>query len=125
MIVVQPDSHFFNTILTEPVKEDAAISLSEEDKQAFRIAFLITGFIQNSLNAGEHRALNDWVNNSLQNQLVFERITDEIILQQGLQDFKSVDTKSALNRIKKKIFLHSLTNMAAAPVFMLIKTAWL
>lgn len=85
------------------MKEDAAIQLSEEDKEAFRIALLITGFIQNKLTTAQHLALNDWVNNSIQNQGVFERLTEEITLQQGLQFFNRIDTKSALNRVKKKI----------------------
>ena len=101
--------------------EDKPIQPSEEYKQATRIAFLIAGFVQNKLSAAEHIALDDWVNENTDNQEVFERLTDEMNLQQGLRQIEKADTQAALLRITKKIFPGSVSRCSAAPVLMLIR----
>lgn len=104
---------------------DRSIQPSEEDEQAFRIAFLVAGFMQNKLSPAEHDELNGWVNEQEQNQLLFEQLTDETTLQQGLQQIKMTGTQAALQRVKKKIFPNNAARISAAPVIMLIKDVFL
>ncbi len=50
---------------------------SDMDQPAYRIAYLIAGYIRNTLTKQEHLELDDWVNESDHNMQLFEDLTDE------------------------------------------------
>lgn len=50
---------------------------SDMDQPAYRIAYLIAGYIRNTLTEQEHDELDDWVNDSDHNMQLFEDLTDE------------------------------------------------
>ncbi len=52
-------------------------SYSDVDQSAYRIAYLIAGYIRNTLTEQEHIELDNWVNESDHNMQLFEDLTDE------------------------------------------------
>lgn len=68
-----------------------------------RIAYLIAGFIQQTLKPQEHYELDRWVEESDENMLLFEKLTDEENIEAGLAEMQSVDTEKAYNHLKQKI----------------------
>lgn len=54
-----------------------ATSYSDMDQLAYRIAYLIAGYIRNTLTEQEHIELDNWVNESDHNMQLFEDLTDE------------------------------------------------
>lgn len=78
------------------------------DEEAFRTAYLISGYIRQRLTPEEHTELDRWVEKSDHNMLLFEQLTDEHYLGQSLKFLEQVDTEQALQKVLSKI--------AAAPV---------
>lgn len=71
------------------------------DKEAYRIANLIAGYVKGTLSETEHQELDDWVCISNDNLLLFERLTDEKNIGQIEEWIKTVDTEKALEQIKQ------------------------
>ena len=86
------------------MKKGKPVQPASEEANAKRIACLIAGYIQNTLSKAQHIALDDWVNESMENQCMFERLSDHTILQEGLMLLQRADAASALDRIEKIIF---------------------
>src|ERR1700676_95897 len=59
------------------MKKEAFIQSGDGDEQAYRVAYLIAGYIRESLTQQEHQELDDWVTASMDNQRLFEELTDE------------------------------------------------
>lgn len=57
---------------------------SDMDEPAYRIAYLIAGFIRGTITEKEHDELDDWVNENDDNMLLFEELTDERHLEANL-----------------------------------------
>lgn len=98
------------------------------DKGAYRIAYLIAGYIRNTLTEKEHDELNDWVNASDHNMLLFEELTDEKNLDANLawmdklqseQSYQSLQEKGAFDIPRKKFHLSPVW-IAAASVVLVI-----
>src|ERR1700733_14767732 len=85
------------------MKDVAPIGSNPGDEQAFRVAYLIAGFIRNSLTEPEKDELDNWVVESMDNQKIFEKLTDRKNLDAWMKERQSIDTTAALERIKTKI----------------------
>lgn len=71
------------------------------DDQAGRIAYLIAGFIRNTLSEQEHNELDDWVNESDANMLLFEELTDEQNLKENLEWMDGVNSAKAFENLQQ------------------------
>lgn len=100
---------------------------SDMDRPAYRIAYLIAGFIRDTLTENEHDELDNWVNKSEENMRLFEELTDEKNLEANLswmdqvqteESFRSLREKGAFELKRKKIGLNPLW-MAAASVILI------
>jgi transmembrane sensor len=100
---------------------------SDMDQPAYRIAYLIAGFIRNTLTEKEHQELDDWVNESDHNMKLFEDLTDERNLEANLewmdkvqseQSYQSLKERGAFDVSPKKIRFNPVW-MAAASVILI------
>jgi len=101
---------------------------SDMDQPAYRIAYLIAGFIRNTITEKEHDELDDWVNESDDNMRLFEELTDEKNLEANLAWMDKVQTeqsyyvqkeKGAFDLPRKKFRLNPVW-MAAASVVLVV-----
>ncbi|WP_052324135.1 FecR family protein [Flavihumibacter sp. ZG627] len=101
---------------------------SDMDQPAYRIAYLIAGFIRNTITEKEHDELDDWVNESDDNMRLFEELTDEQNLEANLawmdkvqteQSYKALQEKGAFD-IPRKKFQLSPVWMVAASVILIV-----
>lgn len=67
-----------------------ATSYSDVDQSAYRIAYLIAGYIRNTLTKQEHIELDNWVNESDHNMQLFEDLTDEENIKANIAKMDSV-----------------------------------
>ena len=72
-------------------------------KQAYRTAYLIAGFLKHTLTIEETEELDDWINASEENMILFERMTDEKNLEQAADWFKQMNVEGDLKAVKQKI----------------------
>ena len=72
---------------------------SELDSKAQRVAYLIAGYIRKTLSENEHDELDDWVNASDQNMLLFEDLTDEKNIQMNLEMMDRVQVSGSFARL--------------------------
>src|SRR5215510_5971438 len=82
------------------MKEGSNNPLSEERAQ--RVAWLVAGYIRDTLTEKEHDELDEWVRESEENQLLFEDLTDPNVIAFNLQSFQSPDSETALSSAKSK-----------------------
>jgi len=73
------------------------------EKSADRVAYLVAGYIRQTLSEQEHDELDEWMTASDENQRLFEELTDPITIQRGLREFDVPNEDLALHRIKSKI----------------------
>ncbi len=78
-------------------------SLNYSDEQAYRIAYLIAGYIRKTLTVEEHDELDAWVEASDDNMRLFEDLTDEKNIETNLQWMEKVQSEKALREIKAKL----------------------
>lgn len=97
------------------------------DEKAYRVAYLIAGFIRQTLTEKEHDELDDWVNESDHNMQLFEDLTDEKNLAANLEwmdkiqakeSYESMQQKGAFNTVRKKTYYGRIW-LAAASVIVL------
>ncbi len=72
-------------------------------KQAYRIAYLIAGFLKQTLTEEEKDELDEWILASDENMILFEKMTDEKNLAQANEWFKKMNVEEDLQKTKKKI----------------------
>lgn len=98
------------------------------DGQAYRIAYLIAGYIRNTLTDKEHQELDDWINSSDHNMKLFEDLTDEQNIQSNLawmdkvqseRSFEALRESGAFQKSSKKIKMNPLW-IAAASIALLM-----
>ena len=70
---------------------------------AYRIAYLIAGYIRGTITEPEHDELDKWVEASDDNMLLFEELTDEKNIEANLEWMDKVTTEKKLELTKKKI----------------------
>jgi transmembrane sensor len=73
------------------------------DENAYRIAYLIAGFIRKALTEAEHDELDAWVESSDENMLLFEELTDEKNIEANLAWMDKTSTEKNLELTKKEI----------------------
>lgn len=74
-----------------------------DDQFASRIAFLIAGYLRQSLTAAEHDELDAWLTSDPQNQLLFEELTSPQFLSSGLQAISDQELANRLALAKKQL----------------------
>jgi len=100
---------------------------SDMDKGAYRVAYLIAGYIRNTITEKEHDELNDWVNASDHNMQLFEELTDEKNLEANLAWMDKVQSEESFRELQEggkfkktaRRFKISRTWIAAASVILL------
>ena len=85
------------------MKEEEPIGPNPSDEQAFRVAWLVAGFLRHTLTDAQQIELDNWVTASMDNQRLFEKLIDEKNLDEWQQQKEKVDTTAALENIKSKI----------------------
>jgi len=68
-----------------------------------RVAWLIAGYLRQTLSEKEHDELDEWMVASDENQELFEELTDPTNIEKGLKEYEGPDAAAALERIKTKI----------------------
>jgi len=81
----------------EPFRQDPSEELAR------RIAYLINGYIRKKLTVSEHRELDDWVSENMNNQQLFEELTDPANIKKWIDWKEDLDSQAALKRIKSKL----------------------
>ena len=76
---------------------------SDMDQPAYRIAYLIAGYIRNTLTEREHDELDNWVNESDHNMQLFEDLTDEENIKANLARMDLVQIDQRLKEVKGNI----------------------
>jgi transmembrane sensor len=74
-----------------------------QDELAYRVAYLIAGFIKETLSTEEHIELDNWVCASMDNQKIFENLTDPENLDSWLKWKEKLPEKEVLSRLKGRI----------------------
>lgn len=72
-------------------------------EDASRIAYLIAGFVKDSLTEAQAQELDDWVNLDDDHLFLFEQVTDPKYLKDNIKWLESVDTESSLAKAKLRI----------------------
>jgi ferric-dicitrate binding protein FerR (iron transport regulator) len=78
-------------------------TIQNMDEGAYRIAYLIARYIRGTLTESEHDELDQWVEASDKNMLLFEELTDEKNIEANLEWMDKTTTERNLELIKKKI----------------------
>src|SRR5579872_485163 len=76
---------------------------NSRDKLAFRIAWLIAGYLGETLTQQEHVELDDWVTASIDNQKLFEELTDPSNVDYWLLWKDRLPVDEVLDRLKKRM----------------------
>ncbi len=74
---------------------------SNRDKQAYRIAYLISGYIKDQLSEPEHDELDQWVSLNEENMRLFEELTDEKNIEANLVWMDEVRSDQAFAELKE------------------------
>jgi len=72
------------------------------DESAYRVAYLIAGFIRRTLTENEHDELDNWVNANDHNMQLFEDLTDEKNLVANLEWMDKVQTEQSYQAMQEK-----------------------
>lgn len=98
------------------------------DEKAYRVAYLIAGFIRHTLTEREHDELDNWVNENDHNMQLFEDLTDEKNLVANLEWMDKVQTEQSYQAMQEKgafkvnpqKFYNKRVWLAAASVIVLV-----
>lgn len=74
---------------------------SHMDKEAHRVAYLIAGYIRNTLTPAEHEELDDWVNENDRNMRLFEDLTDERNIETNLQMMEKAQSERIFRELQQ------------------------
>jgi len=72
-------------------------------KQAYRTAYLIAGFLKQTLTEEEREELDAWILASDDNMILFEKMTDEKNIEQAAGWLKQMNVEEELLETKRKI----------------------
>lgn len=104
--------------------------------RAQRIAYLVAGYIRNTLSENERDELDSWICEGEQNQEKFLELIDPEFVQNSLEERQSYNSAAAIERIREKLQLKEATNqpkktrnwlapLAAAVLLVLLISYWL
>lgn len=72
------------------------------DEKAYRVAYLVAGFIRHTLTEKEHDELEDWVNENDHNMQLFEDLTDERNIEANLEWMDKANTEKSYNALQQR-----------------------
>jgi transmembrane sensor len=72
-------------------------------QQANRTAYLVAGFIRQTLTREEEQELDDWITASDENMRLFGELTDGKNIAASLKTYDDIDAEEALQRVKAKM----------------------
>ena len=72
-------------------------------KQAYHTAYLIAGFLRQTLTEEEKHELDEWILASDENMILFEKMTDEKNVAQAAEWFRKMNVEKGLAETKSKI----------------------
>ena len=72
------------------------------DEKAYRVAYLVAGFIRHTLTEKEHDELDDWVNENDHNMQLFEDLTDERNIEANLEWMDKANTEKSYNALQQR-----------------------
>jgi transmembrane sensor len=70
-------------------------------KKAYRTAYLVAGFLKQSLTESEKQELDNWLNESEHNKKLFAELTNQEKLQEKLTEYNQTDTEYYLQKAKE------------------------
>ena len=76
--------------------------LPQNSEVPYRVAYLIAGYIRNSLSEAEKDELDEWVTASEANMRLFAELTDEKTIEKGLRERGLYDADKAVERFREK-----------------------
>jgi ferric-dicitrate binding protein FerR (iron transport regulator) len=88
------------------VKDDITIDMDNQPEKAFRIAYLVAGFIKENLTEAEHSELDDWVNENMDNQRRFEKWIDPDNIEAWRHYRDKLDMEMKYQHLKSRIDIH-------------------
>jgi ferric-dicitrate binding protein FerR (iron transport regulator) len=71
--------------------------------QAYRIAYLVAGYIANTLTVAEQEELDEWVGASDENMELFAELTDEKNIEKALRERGLYDSDKAVEKLKRQV----------------------
>lgn len=77
--------------------------MDKQQEKAFRIAYLVAGFIKENLTETEHAELDDWVNENAGNQHLFEKWIDPENIEEWKHFRDKLDLDAKYERLKSRI----------------------
>lgn len=80
------------------MKENA---YSQMDESAYRVAYLVAGYIRQALTEKERDELDDWINASDSNMLLFEELTEPTNLQANLEWMDKVQSEHSYQHVRE------------------------
>ena len=75
----------------------------KSDEQAIRLAYLIQNFVMQTLTPAEQKELDEWVEASDENMMLFEELTDEKNIEEGIAAMQQKDAEAAYQKLRGKI----------------------
>ena len=100
------------------MKEGDSMDMDKIDQLAFRVAYLIAGFLQENLTEKEHEELDDWVGANMENQRLFEELTEPENLEKWVKWREKLPAAETLERLTKKL------EFTDEPKKSVIRSAW-
>jgi len=85
------------------MKEGDSMDMDKIDQLAFRVAYLIAGFVQENLTEKEHEELDDWIGAGMENQRLFEEMTDPENLEKWVKWREKLPAVETLDRLTKRL----------------------
>jgi hypothetical protein len=99
--------------MNEELKENSEVPRQD----AYRVAYLIAGYISNSLSDTEKDELDEWVTASDENMQLFAELTDEKNIEKGLKERGLYNADKAVERLKQKIGTKKKKQAKRVPFF--------
>ena len=90
--------------------DDSIDDMSGMDKKALRTAYLISGYMQQTLTEREKIELDDWINQSRQNLKLFEELTDPGKVEKYAAIMQQMNKKRIRDKIDQRIYAGNLLN---------------
>jgi hypothetical protein len=85
------------------MEEDQNIPDDKKMDQAYRIAYLVAGYIANTLTVAEQEELDEWVGASDENMELFAELTDEKNIEKALRERGLYDSDKAVEKLKRQV----------------------
>lgn len=85
------------------MKAEEFLHADKSNQQAFRVAYLISGYVQQNLSEAEEEELDDWVGSNMDNQRLFEELTEPGYFDKWQQWKEKLPAAETLSRLQSKL----------------------